>query len=199
MSCPDHSISRLARGKSLTEEGREGSATWLLGKRGKESPRTGPAVGTCVMSRALYAHCIYMTEVETCGHESKSGAIALLCGFQERLPKRCKSPLIRLWRSASTKGACRDPDQRAALFTRCIIGRNYRGKSARVSRLGRVDWQRGLVTIAYIPDRGDAIWLDFTPQLGHEQAGRHPALVLSPTAYNSRVSLAPVCPITRLC
>ena len=55
------------------------------------------------------------------------------------------------------------------------------------------------MTIAYIPGRGDAMWLDFTPQLGHEQAGRHLALVLSPTAYNSRVSLAPVCPITRLC
>ena len=49
---------------------------------------------------------------------------------------------------------------------------------------------------AYVPDRGDAIWLDFDPQSGHEQAGRRPALVLSPGAYNGLVGLALVCPIT---
>lgn len=48
----------------------------------------------------------------------------------------------------------------------------------------------------YVPDRGDAIWLEFTPQAGHEQAGRRPALVLSPRAYNEKVGLALVCPIT---
>lgn len=50
--------------------------------------------------------------------------------------------------------------------------------------------------MAYIPDRGDAIWLDFTPQVGREQAGRRPAVVLSPKAYNERVGLVIVCPIT---
>ena len=50
--------------------------------------------------------------------------------------------------------------------------------------------------MGYIPERGDAVWLNFTPQVGHEQAGRRPALVLSPAAYNGRVSLAIVCPIT---
>jgi len=50
--------------------------------------------------------------------------------------------------------------------------------------------------MAYIPDRGDAIWLDFNPQTGHEQAGRRPALVLSPQAYNGKVGLAILCPIT---
>lgn len=50
--------------------------------------------------------------------------------------------------------------------------------------------------MAYTPERGDAIWLDFDPQTGHEQAGRRPALVLSPSAYNRRVGLAIVCPIT---
>ena len=50
--------------------------------------------------------------------------------------------------------------------------------------------------MAYIPDRGDAIWLHFDPQAGHEQAGRRPALVLSPAAYNGRVGLALLCPIT---
>lgn len=48
----------------------------------------------------------------------------------------------------------------------------------------------------YVPDRGDAIWLEFNPQAGHAQAGRRPALVLSPRAYNERVGLALVCPIT---
>lgn len=48
----------------------------------------------------------------------------------------------------------------------------------------------------YVPDRGDLIWLTFDPQAGREQAGRRPALVLSPAAYNSRAQLALVCPIT---
>ena len=48
----------------------------------------------------------------------------------------------------------------------------------------------------YIPERGDIVWLTFTPQLGHEQAGRRPALVLSPSAYNGKVGLAIFCPIT---
>ena len=47
-----------------------------------------------------------------------------------------------------------------------------------------------------IPDRGDAIWLTFNPQVGHEQAGRRPALVLSPAAYNGKAGLALCCPIT---
>jgi len=48
----------------------------------------------------------------------------------------------------------------------------------------------------YVPDRGDLVWLSFQPQAGHEQAGRRPALVLSPKPYNSKVGLALVCPIT---
>ena len=48
----------------------------------------------------------------------------------------------------------------------------------------------------YVPRRGDIVWLSFTPQAGHEQAGRRPALVLSPSAYNSKVGLALFCPIT---
>ena len=50
--------------------------------------------------------------------------------------------------------------------------------------------------MAYIPDRGDAIWLNFTPQAGHEQAGHRPALVLSPDSYNRKAGLALLCPIT---
>lgn len=49
---------------------------------------------------------------------------------------------------------------------------------------------------ASAPDRGDAIWVDFHPQAGHEQAGRRPALVLSPRSYNAKSGLALVCPIT---
>ncbi|HEV8239456.1 MAG TPA: endoribonuclease MazF [Thermoanaerobaculia bacterium] len=50
---------------------------------------------------------------------------------------------------------------------------------------------------AYVPERGEVVWLTFTPQAGHEQAGRRPALVLSPAAYNGKVGLALLCPITR--
>ena len=48
----------------------------------------------------------------------------------------------------------------------------------------------------YVPDRGDVVWLTFTPQAGHEQSGRRPAVVLSPAAYNGKVGLALMCPIT---
>ena len=53
-----------------------------------------------------------------------------------------------------------------------------------------------MVRRTYVPDRGDAVWLQFDPQAGHEQAGRRPALVLSPAAYNGKVGLAVLCPIT---
>jgi mRNA interferase MazF len=49
---------------------------------------------------------------------------------------------------------------------------------------------------AYVPKRGDAIWLDFDPQAGHKQSGRRPAVVLSPRPYNSKIGLAIVCPVT---
>lgn len=48
----------------------------------------------------------------------------------------------------------------------------------------------------YVPERGDIVWLQFDPQAGHEQAGRRPALVISPRAYNGRVGLALFCPLT---
>lgn len=46
------------------------------------------------------------------------------------------------------------------------------------------------------PDRGHLIWLSLDPQAGHEQAGRRPALVLSPASYNGAAGLALVCPVT---
>ncbi len=50
--------------------------------------------------------------------------------------------------------------------------------------------------MAYIPERGDVIWISFNPQAGHEQAGRRPAIVLSPRSYNGKVGLCLLCPIT---
>ena len=50
---------------------------------------------------------------------------------------------------------------------------------------------------AFVPDRGDAVWINLDPQAGREQSGRRPALVLSPKAYNAKVGLAIFCPITR--
>lgn len=48
----------------------------------------------------------------------------------------------------------------------------------------------------YVPERGDIIYIDFSPQAGREQANRRPALVLSPSTYNSRVGLLVAVPIT---
>ncbi len=48
----------------------------------------------------------------------------------------------------------------------------------------------------YVPERGDAVWITLAPQAGHEQAGRRPVLILSPSAYNGRVGLALCCLIT---
>jgi len=48
----------------------------------------------------------------------------------------------------------------------------------------------------YVPEAGDIVWLDFMPQAGHEQAGRRPALVLSPRAYNAKTNLMVCCPMT---
>ena len=48
----------------------------------------------------------------------------------------------------------------------------------------------------YVPKAGDIVWLNFTPQAGHEQAGHRPALVLSPAAYNDKTSLMICCPMT---
>jgi mRNA interferase MazF len=47
-----------------------------------------------------------------------------------------------------------------------------------------------------VPDRGDVVWVDLDPTHGHEQSGRRPLLVLSPSFYNGRTSLLLGCPIT---
>lgn len=53
-----------------------------------------------------------------------------------------------------------------------------------------------MVAEAYVPGRGDIIWLSFNPQAGKEQAGTRPALVLSPKLYNKKVGLGIFCPIS---
>ena len=48
----------------------------------------------------------------------------------------------------------------------------------------------------YVPEPGDIVWLNFTPQAGQEQAGHRPALVVSPAEYNDKTSLMICCPMT---
>jgi mRNA interferase MazF len=53
-----------------------------------------------------------------------------------------------------------------------------------------------VVTPPFVPSRGDAVWIQLKPQAAYEHAGRRPALILSPAAYNAKVGLAILCPIT---
>ncbi len=50
--------------------------------------------------------------------------------------------------------------------------------------------------MSYVPHAGDIVWLNFSPQAGHEQAGHRPAFVLSPAAYNEKRGLMLCCPMT---
>jgi len=58
--------------------------------------------------------------------------------------------------------------------------------------LGQACWP-GVSRLKVGPDQGDVVWLDFDPRAGHEQAGRRPAVVLTPRSYNARSGLALVC------
>jgi len=49
---------------------------------------------------------------------------------------------------------------------------------------------------AYVPHTGDLVWFSFSPQAGREQAGRRPALILSPRSYNAKTGLCLDCPVT---
>lgn len=53
-----------------------------------------------------------------------------------------------------------------------------------------------MVAEPWTPDAGDIIWLNFSPQLGHEQAGHRPAIVLSPARYNGLTGLLLCVPLT---
>ena len=48
----------------------------------------------------------------------------------------------------------------------------------------------------YVPERGDIVWMNLNPALGHEQKGRRPSLVISPKFYNQKAGLVLICPIT---
>ena len=50
--------------------------------------------------------------------------------------------------------------------------------------------------MSVVPDIGDVVIVDFNPQAGHEQAGKRPALVLSPKNFNKITGFAWLCPIT---
>ena len=52
------------------------------------------------------------------------------------------------------------------------------------------------MAVPHVPNRGDIVWVDFDPQAGHEQAGRRPALIISPISYNQKVGLVLLCPVT---
>jgi mRNA interferase MazF len=53
-----------------------------------------------------------------------------------------------------------------------------------------------MVNKNYVPERGDVVWLNFNPQIGHEQKGKRPAIVISSKEYNEKVNLGLFCPIT---
>ena len=53
-----------------------------------------------------------------------------------------------------------------------------------------------VISQTYIPQRGDVVWITLNPQASHEQAGRRPAVVLSPQSYNGKIGMAILCPIT---
>lgn len=53
-----------------------------------------------------------------------------------------------------------------------------------------------MVKKKYVPERGDIVWLNFTPGSGHEQQGKRPAVVISPKEYNGKTGLGLFCPIT---
>lgn len=50
--------------------------------------------------------------------------------------------------------------------------------------------------LMYQPRQGDIVFLDFSPQSGHEQAERRPGVVISNEQFFMRTRLAIICPIT---
>ena len=50
--------------------------------------------------------------------------------------------------------------------------------------------------MAYIPEQGDIVLLEFDPQAGHEQKGKRPAFVASNNTFNKFTKIAIVCPVT---
>lgn len=54
-------------------------------------------------------------------------------------------------------------------------------------------WKGSMVM--YHPKQGDIVFLDFSPQSGHEQAGRRPGVIISNEQFFIRTKFAMVCPI----
>jgi mRNA interferase MazF len=52
------------------------------------------------------------------------------------------------------------------------------------------------MTDEWVPDAGDIVFVDFNPQVGHEQGGKRPAVVLTPKAANRVLGLCTVLPVT---
>jgi len=50
--------------------------------------------------------------------------------------------------------------------------------------------------MAYAPQQGDIVFINFDPRIGHEQKGRRPGLIISNDDYHKRTKMAMVCPIT---
>lgn len=48
----------------------------------------------------------------------------------------------------------------------------------------------------YIPAKGDLAYMNLDPQIGHEQYGRRPVVVVSNTSFNKMTGFASICPIT---
>ena len=53
-----------------------------------------------------------------------------------------------------------------------------------------------MVKTLYIPKQGDIILVNFNPQIGHEQKGLRPGLVVSNNIFNDFTKMIMVCPIT---
>ncbi len=53
-----------------------------------------------------------------------------------------------------------------------------------------------MVVAGYVSDARDIVWVQFDLKARHEQAGRRPAVVLSPSAYNDRAGMIVCCPTT---
>ena len=47
----------------------------------------------------------------------------------------------------------------------------------------------------WAPDRGDFVWMNFSPRVGHEQSGYRPALTLTPLSFNRRMGFGLFCPV----
>ena len=53
-----------------------------------------------------------------------------------------------------------------------------------------------MVEKSYSPNTRDLVWIDCNPQKGHEEAGRRPALIISPGYYNTKTHFVVMVPIT---